>query len=89
MTKKRTIEIFTAGCACCDEAVATVEELACPSCDVRTLDMRDREVARRARELGVRSVPAVAVNGRLATCCAERGVDGAQLRAAGVGTTLD
>ena len=26
MTRKRTIEVFTAGCVCCDEAVATVEE---------------------------------------------------------------
>lgn len=86
---QRTIEIFTAGCVCCDDAVAIVEELACPSCDVRTLDMRDREVADRARELGVRSVPAVAVDGRLASCCAGRGVDSGQLRAAGVGTPLD
>jgi len=30
-------------------------------------------------------VPAVAVNGVLASCCAGRGVDEAQLREAGVG----
>lgn len=88
MTKRRVIEIFTAGCVCCDDAVALVEELTCPSCDVRTLDMRDGEVTGRARELGVRSVPAVAVDGRLAACCAGRGVNSEQLRAAGIGTPL-
>ncbi len=45
-------------------------------------------VASRARELGVRSVPAVAVNGRLAECCAGRGPDEASLCAAGVGRPL-
>ena len=33
--------------------------------------------------LGVRSVPAVAIDGRLADCCAGRGIDEASLRAAG------
>ena len=36
-------------------------------------------------EAGVRSVPAVAINGQLAGCCAGRGVDEASLRAAGLG----
>lgn len=88
MSNERRIEIFTAGCACCDEAIELVEGLACPSCEVSVLDMRDDGVAARARELGIRTVPAVAVDGALAGCCAERGVDAGALRAAGVGVPL-
>ena len=47
--------------------------------------MHRPEVAARAEHYGVRSVPAVAVDGKLADCCAGRGVDEAALRAAGVG----
>ncbi|HUF13915.1 MAG TPA: hypothetical protein VMN78_12495 [Longimicrobiales bacterium] len=88
MSDKRTIEIFTAGCACCDEAIEVVDGLVCPSCEVRILDMRDGDVASRARELGIRSVPAVVVDGALAGCCANRGADAGALRSAGVGLPL-
>lgn len=82
---KRKIEIFSAGCACCEDTVQLVQSIACPSCDVQVLDMRDTEVARRAVELGVHSVPAVAVDGTLAGCCAGRGPTEMALRAAGIG----
>ena len=82
---KRKVEIFSAGCSVCDGAVSLVKSIACPSCDVTVLDMHDRTVAKRAENLGVRSVPAVVVDGKLADCCADRGVDEAALRAAGVG----
>jgi glutaredoxin 3 len=82
---KRKVEVFTAGCTCCDEAVQMVQSIACPSCDVKVLDMKDAEVERRAKELGVRSVPTVAVDGKLAGCCAGRGPTEKVLRAAGVG----
>ena len=81
----RKIEIFSAGCPICDEAVQMVQSIACPSCDVNVLDMNDAGVASRAKDLGVRSVPAVAIDGKLADCCAGRGPDEATLRAAGVG----
>jgi hypothetical protein len=48
-------------------------------------DMRDAEVAKRAKGLGIRSIPAVVIDGKLAACCAGRGVDEAVLRAAGLG----
>ncbi|TES62195.1 hypothetical protein E2P84_42495 [Burkholderia cepacia] len=85
MNAKRKVEVFSAGCAVCDEAVATVERLAGSSCDVQVLDMRDAQVADRARALGISSVPAVVIDGRLASCCAGRGVDEQALRAAGMG----
>ena len=82
---RRTVEIFTAGCRVCDDAVALVEQMACDSCEVITLDMHDDDVARRAGDIGIRSVPAVAIDGRLAECCAGRGVDAEALRSAGIG----
>lgn len=85
MTAKRKIEVFSAGCPVCDDVVSLVQRLACPSCEVDVLDMRDMAVATRAKALGVRSVPAVAINGQLADCCAGRGVDEATLLAAGLG----
>ena len=88
MANRGTVEVFSAGCAVCDETVDLVNRLACPSCDVSVLDMRDEAVAARARTLGVRSVPAVAIDGTLADCCAGRGPDEATLRAAGLGRAL-
>lgn len=85
MTSKRKVEVFSAGCPTCTEIESLVKSLTCPSCDVAVLDMRDITVAQRAKALDVRSVPAVAINGQLAGCCAGRGVDEASLRAAGLG----
>jgi glutaredoxin len=88
MATKRVIEIFSAGCPTCQEAVELVKRVACPSCEVTVLDMHNPEVTRRAKSLGIRSVPAVVINGKLADCCAGRGPDEATLRAAGVGQAL-
>lgn len=85
MTAKRRIEIFSAGCPVCDDVVGEITSLACPSCEVITLDMHDAAVAARARALGVQTVPAVAINGQLVDCCAGRGVDFARLQQAGLG----
>jgi hypothetical protein len=88
MNARRKIEVFSAGCPVCEETVELVNSLACPSCDVIVLDMTDPDVARRAKDLGVHSVPAVLIDGKLADCCAGRGPDEATLRAAGLGQPL-
>ncbi len=88
MSAKRHIEIFSAGCPTCEETVELVNRIACPSCEVSVLDMHDKHVAKRAQSLGIRSVPAVVINGRLADCCAGRGPDETALRDAGVGQAL-
>ena len=84
----RKVEVFRAGCSVCDDTVKLVESIACPSCEVTVLSMKEPEVAKRARALGVRSVPAVAVDGKLADCCTNRGPNEADLRAAGIGQAL-
>jgi len=88
MNRRRRVEIFSAGCPVCGDLVTLVQRLACDSCEVVVLDMNDAEVAERARGLGIRSLPAVAVDGRLADCCAGRGPDEAALRAAGISQPL-
>ena len=88
MKNKRKIEVFSAGCPVCEETIQMVNRTACPSCEVSILDMKDQSVARRARDLGFRSVPAVVIDGKLAACCAGRGPDEETLRAAGLGQPL-
>lgn len=89
MNNRRTIEVFSAGCAVCRDTVDLVNRVACPSCEVSILDMNDPEIARRAQQLGIRSVPAVVIDGDLAGCCAGRGPDEASLRTAGLGQPRD
>jgi glutaredoxin len=88
MADKRKIEIFSAGCATCQEAIEAVRREACSSCEVIVHDMKDMQVVKRAKELGVRSVPAVVIDGKLASCCAGRGVDIDVLKSAGLGKAL-
>lgn len=84
---KRTVEVFTAGCPCCDETVKLVQSITCPSCDLQVLDMRsDKAAQEKAKKYGVNRVPAVAVNGKLADCCQQGPVDLDALRSLGVGT---
>ncbi len=85
MNAKRQIEIFSAGCAVCEAAIARINEIACPSCEVTTLDMNAPGVAERADALGIGALPAVVIDGQLADCCTGSGVDEDALRAAGLG----
>jgi hypothetical protein len=86
---QRKVEIFSAGCGVCEETVALVKRVACDSCEVLVLDMRDDEVAKRAKGLGIRAVPAVVIDGELAECCKEGGPTESGLRAAGLGQPLE
>lgn len=88
MSNKRVVEIFSAGCPACEDTVNLVNRVACPSCEVRVLDMNHEETAARAKNLGIRTIPAVVVDGRLAECCRSGGVVEAALRTEGVGQPL-
>jgi len=89
MANLRKVEIFSAGCPTCNEVVKQVKEIACESCEITVLDMHEGQVAERARSLGISSLPAVAIDGRVAGCCAHRGVDLDELKAEGIGTPLE
>lgn len=85
MNSERQIEVFSAGCPACEETIALVNRIACPSCEVEVLDMHQPAVAAKAKQYGIRSVPAVVIDGQLADCCAGRGPEETSLRAAGIG----
>ena len=83
---KRIVEVFVAGCPCCDEAVNTVRSTTCENCDIQVLDMRSDVAAQaKAKSYGIHRVPAVVVDGKLVECCQSGPVDVTALRAAGVG----
>ena len=88
MNAKRRIEVFTAGCAVCRESVELVNRIACSSCEVHVLDTKVPDVAKRAKSLGIRAVPAVLIDGQIADCCAGLGPQEATLRALGLGQPL-
>lgn len=88
MATNRKVEIFSAGCPACNDAITLVQQIACPSCEVSVLNMNDANVANRAKGLGVRSVPAVVIDGKLADCCSGRGLDEDTLRTAGLGQAI-
>ncbi len=88
MNIKRNIEVFSAGCPVCKDAVEMIEQISCRDCDIDVLDMNDPAVAKRAKGLGIRSVPAVAIDGNLADCCGGKGPDAVALKAAGIGQPL-
>ena len=83
----RKIEIFSLGCPVCVETIQLVNRLAHPSAKVTVLDMKDPAVFQRAKVLGIQSIPAVTVDGKLVECCKDSGPNEETLRAAGVEAT--
>lgn len=79
---KHRIEIFSAGCKTCKDTIATVKKLAGAEHEVIVHEMHHEEIASRAAQHGVKSVPAVVIDGKLAGCCAGRGVEETVLREA-------
>ncbi len=75
MDSKRKVEVFSAGCALCEEVIDELRREAGSSYQVIVNKMTDARVLARAEELGIRSVPAVVIDGKLASCCTGRGVD--------------
>ena len=84
----RKVEVFTSGNCCSEKLITAIRAAACPSCEVRVLDVKAAEIAERPNQLGVQSVPAVAINGELVCAASECGPDLAKLRAAGLGVPL-
>jgi glutaredoxin len=82
MPQRKKIEIFTAGCSTCSETVELVKRIAGSAHDVEILDMHQADIAGRAKRHGIRSLPGVVIDGKLAGCCAERGPDETVLREA-------
>ena len=90
--QKRRVEVFTAGCPVCDDAVRLVEELACKDCEVIIYNLNEPcesdECLDKVKTYNISRVPAVVVDGRLAECCNVGPVTSEGLKAAGVGRPL-
>jgi glutaredoxin len=69
MSLKHRVEVFSAGCAFCNEVVDAVRREANPSCAVIVRSTLDSRVVARAEQLGIRSVPAVVIDGKVADSC--------------------
>lgn len=83
---KRKIEIFTAGCPICDEQVEKVKAAACSSCEIETLNVNaDSNALKKANDYNIKSLPAVVINGKLADCCSNKGIDINILKSMGLG----
>lgn len=81
MSAKKKIEVFSAGCSACKETIEMVKRVA-GSHELVIHDMNKSEVASKAKQYGIGSVPAVVIDGKLASCCAGRGPEESVLRAA-------
>ncbi len=84
MKPQRKIELLSAGCPVCEEAVSQLRRMACPSCEIIVLDTNQADGLKKAKQLGVQSVPAVVIDGQLARCCGQ-GFDAEILKATGHG----
>ncbi|MEP6513319.1 MAG: glutaredoxin [Parafilimonas sp.] len=86
---KRKIEVFTAGCSVCEPVVEMVKSMACSDCDVIVYNLAEpcesKECVDKAKTYGIKALPAVAVNGKLLSCCENKGVSEAELKNAGIG----
>jgi hypothetical protein len=74
MSIQRRIEVFSAGCAFCNEVIDAVRREADASCEVIVRSTMDSRVLARAEQLGIRSVPAVVIDGKVADSCTASGV---------------
>ncbi|MGH9123294.1 MAG: thioredoxin family protein [Acidimicrobiales bacterium] len=83
--ERRRVEVFSAGCATCRRTIDRLREQIDSRHEIVIQDMSDAEVAKRADALGIRTVPAVVVDGSLLSCCANTGPTLQGLQAAGLG----
>lgn len=87
--EKRKIELFTAGCPVCDPVIEMVKSMACNNCDVIIYNIADKsnreEYMKKIKSYNIETIPSVAVNGKLLSCCENKGVNREDLEKAGVG----
>ena len=86
--KRRHVEVFSAACPLCDDAVRLVERVARDSCDLDVLDMVTPVAQEKAAAYGITRIPTVVVDGYVADCCEQAPVNEAFLRVLGVGSPL-
>ena len=80
----RRVEIFSAGCTTCSRTIEQLREQIDPRHEIVVHDMHDGSASARADAFGIRTVPAVVVDGFLLACCKNKGPTLRELHAAGL-----
>jgi len=87
---KREIEIFTAGCPVCEPVVQLVKETAGSDCDITIHNLSEQCESKicvtRMEAYGVKRLPAVAIDGKLLSCCTNIEITKDDLVNAGIGS---
>ena len=87
---KRQVEIFTAGCPVCEPVVQLVKDTACDNCEITIHKVKEQCESKicltKMTEYGVKRLPAVAVDGKLLSCCTNIAITKEDLLNAGIGT---
>ncbi len=82
---KRRVEIFSAGCKTCQRTIEQLREQIDERHEIVVHDMHnDKGTAERAEAFGIRTVPAIVVDGFLLACCKNKGPTLQELAAAGL-----
>lgn len=88
MNTTRKIDIYTAGCSICDQTEEMVRSIACSDCTIEVHNINQKEAAEKAESLGIRSIPAIVINGELASCCVNSTRNAETLKSLGIGQPL-
>ncbi len=82
---KRRVEIFSAGCKTCRRTIEQLRDQIDSRHEIVVYDMNhDEAAAEKADAFGIRTVPAVVVDGFLLACCKNKGPTLRELHAAGL-----
>ncbi len=82
---RRRVEIFSAGCGTCRRTIEQLREQIDPRHEIVVHDLhKDDGAAEKADAFGIRTVPAVVVDGFLLACCKNKGPTLRELHAAGL-----
>jgi glutaredoxin len=82
---RRSVEIFSAGCKTCQRTIEQLRDQIDPRHEIVVHDMQaDEKAAEKAEAFGIRTVPAVIVDGSLLACCKNTGPTLRELHAAGL-----
>ncbi len=89
---KRQIEIFTANCPVCEPIVILVKEMACSFCEVTVYNLSEqpetKERIGKVKNYNITSLPAIAVDGELLSCCKGNMISKEALAKAGIGKAI-
>lgn len=81
----RKVEIFSAGCRTCTTTIEQLREHIDPRHEIVVHDMQNNDAAvERSEAFGIRTVPAIVVDGALLACCKNTGPTLRELHAAGL-----